>query len=257
LAPALFPTYARVIEYVATCIGLPITLSASESLDELPLGTIDLAFLCGLQYVRLADAAVRRGAPPPVEVVAAPVLLDARYAGHPIYFSDLVVARDSSYRHVDDLAGCRCAYNERTSHSGYVVVQYSLLARGLGMTYFREWIATGAHARSLAVVARREADVAAIDSHVLQALFATDADLAAGVRIIGSLGPSTIPPLVVRHDVDDGLKRQVRDILAHLHEDASMRAHLQAGWIDRFVGMGDADYDDIRAMHAAVISDRT
>lgn len=252
LAPALFPTYQRIVEHLAARVGLPISLTAGAPLDDLPTGELDLAFLCGLQYVRLADADAGGRARAPVELLGAPVLSGDRYDGRPIYFSDIVVRHESPYACLDDLADRRFAYNERGSHSGYVVVRYSLLARGHTPAYFGEWIATRAHARSLAAVASGEADAAAIDSHVLAALLERDDTLAARLRIVGSFGPSTIPPLVVRGDLDADFKRALREVLLHMHEDTAVRRHLRAGLIDRFVAIGDGAYDDIRAMRAVV-----
>lgn len=57
---------------------------------QLYAGEIHAAWICGLPYVLRADVADW-----PLELLAAPVIADARYGDRPIYFSDIVVHRDS------------------------------------------------------------------------------------------------------------------------------------------------------------------
>ena len=66
LAPSMEPVYAWIAEAVAAGLGTTAELHVGRSYGELADGRADLAFLCGLPYVHLADA------PPPVAPVAAP-----------------------------------------------------------------------------------------------------------------------------------------------------------------------------------------
>ena len=90
----------------------------------------------------------------PVEPLAAPVLRGERYHKKPIYFSDVVVRRDSLYTSFGDLRRCVWAYNEYVSHSGYNLVCYSLLERGEALPFFSKtmWdrINTFVYSKSLA-----------------------------------------------------------------------------------------------------------
>jgi ABC-type phosphate/phosphonate transport system substrate-binding protein len=77
-------------------------------------GAIQVLWLCGLPYVRKAqlnDFAI--------ELLAVPIPLGSRYRAEPIYFSDVVVKRDSRFRVFHDLRGSSWAYNEPFSHSGF------------------------------------------------------------------------------------------------------------------------------------------
>jgi phosphonate transport system substrate-binding protein len=134
------------------------------------------------------------------------------------------------------------------------VVHYSLLKEGGALAFFGEWVRTGAHARSLEAVANGDADATAIDSHVLAMLLRNDAALARHVRVIDSFGPSTMPPLVVRSDVDPHLKQELRRALLSMHERPTMCEHLRAGHIERFAAVDDARYDDIRRMYQIVMA---
>ena len=94
-------------------------------------------------------------------------------------------------------------------------------------------------------------DAAAIDSQVL-AIELRDHPRLAGLRVIGAFGPSTIQPVVAANRLPDRLKDQVRDLLVTLADDPAARPVLDYGLIDRFTPVGDAAYDDIRAMLATI-----
>jgi phosphonate transport system substrate-binding protein len=75
--------------------------------------------------------------------------------------------------------------------------------------------------------------------------------LRAQLRVIETLGPATIQPVVVARRLPAALKDALRAALVALGNDPSRRAALDAGFIARFTPISDADYDDIRAMVAA------
>ncbi len=245
LAPHLYRTYEHIARYVGGKVGCPTDLTVGQSTRDFAAGKIDVGFLCGLPYVRLADLSAS-----PVEPLAAPVLLGERYGHKPVYFSDVIVRSDSSFSSFDDLGGCTWAYNQRTSHSGYNVVCASLLERGKTLRYFGRMIESGSHQRSLEMVLEGEADAAAIDSHVLEVALLQNEDLASRLRVVEVLGPSSIPPVVVAKSLNNELKNWMREVLLTMHNDADGALVLHEGRIDHFVAMRDSDYDDIRAIFA-------
>src|SRR5438128_12478603 len=62
--------------------------------------------------------------------LAAHVLDEARYQDRPVYFSDVIVGRDSPLRSFDELRGHSWAYNEAGSFSGCLLVRHHLLQMG-------------------------------------------------------------------------------------------------------------------------------
>lgn len=192
-----------------------------------------------------------RQQPAPVEPVAAPVLQGARYRGQPIYFSDVVVHRDSPYRRFADLRGATWAYNDQDSHSGYNITRFTLMQMGETQGFFGRVTETGYHQRSIQMVADREVDASAIDSQVLAVELRDNPKLAARLHVIDSLGPSTIQPVVVSSVLPDALKSSIRDALLALDADQAARRQLAQGFVERFVAIGDEAYGDIRAMEAA------
>jgi phosphonate transport system substrate-binding protein len=247
LAPNIYRTYEHVARYVGEKVGYPTRLTVGRSFEEFAAGQVDVGFICGLPYVHLADSPDS-----PVELLAAPVLQGERYRHKPVYFSDVIVGSDSPYTSFDDLGGRVWAYNQRTSHSGYNLVCYSLLEQGKTLRYFRTMVETGSHQHSLQMVLEGQADATAIDSHVLDVLLSQDRDLTLQLRVIAILGPSSIPPVVVTRNLDSNLKRRVQEVLITMHHDSDAALGLHEGRIDRFVPVTDADYDQIRNIFARV-----
>ena len=178
---------------------------------ELGSGKIELAFVCSPPLIWLDGA---------VEAIAAPVLSDPRFGGRPLYCSEVLVARDSPFRSLEDLRGRRWAVNESSSWSGYWVT----LRRVGNWDYFGQVVAAGFHQRALRMVAAGEVDGSAIDCQVLAVELDRHPDLASRVRIIDSLGPAPSQPVVVRSTLDPGQKEELRRCLFDL-EGPVLAAH--------------------------------
>jgi phosphonate transport system substrate-binding protein len=247
LAPSLYETYRYIARSIGEKVGQPTTLTDMGAINRAPTGSefaageVDVGFICGLPYVNMADAPSC-----PVELLAAPVLRGERYQQRPVYFSDVVVRRESVYTSFEDLHGCRWAYNQKESHSGWNMVCYSLLERGKALDYFGELLETGSHQCSIARVLDGQADATAVDSQVLEVLLASDSRAAAELRILDMLGPSSIPPVVIARRVDQPLKHAIAEALLAMHNDPLAASALGAGAIERFVQVRDEDYRDIR-----------
>jgi phosphonate transport system substrate-binding protein len=183
---------------------------------ELASGQVDVAFVCSPPLVWLGGA---------VEAIAAPVLTDPRFHDRPLYSSEVVVGRDTTYRSLKDLRGARWAYNESSSWSGYWVT----LTQVGGWTYFGDVVAAGSHRAALRMVASGQVDGSAIDCQVLAVELRDHPELADRVRIVDSLGPAPIQPVVVRTALDPGLKRHVQACLSELHGDV-----LERFFVERF-----------------------
>ncbi len=249
LAPGMRPVYARLLAYAGDQLGVQITLDVGD--DYAAVFDYDLALICGLPYVLRTPPCTDSAR---LEALAAPVLTDPRCAGRPVYFSDVIVRRDSPFQTLADLRGGRWAYNELESQSGYGIVCYILVERGLTRDFFSEMIAAGFHDRAIQLVRAGEIDAAAIDWQVLALAQRADPTLADDLRVIDTFGPSTIQPLAATDRVDAALKDDLRAVFAELHTVPALASWLAQGFVARWVPVHDADYDDIRAMWAAVIA---
>jgi phosphonate transport system substrate-binding protein len=211
-----------------------------QLLDE---GVIHSGWICGLPYVLLADRYRPR-----MELLAAPVMAGVRYAGRPVYFSDVVVRHDSPARSFLDLRGSRWGYNEPRSHSGYEVVRFYLSQLGERTGFFGKAIETGAHQETLRSILEREVDASAIDSTVLETELRHRPSLRMQLRVIGTLGPSPAPPWIVSHRLPRILRLRLRSVMLDMHKDSGGRAILREARMARFARVSDRDYDPIRSM---------
>ena len=212
-------------------------------LQMLEDGRVHLGFLCGWPYTQRADRPGR-----PVEVLCAPVMAAARYADRPVYFTDVIVRRESPWRTFAELRGRSYAYNDPDSHSGYNIPRDHLLRLGETAGYFGRVVASGSHQSSIRMVAEGAIDASGIDSTVLELELRARPELADALRLLESVGPNPIPPVVVPRALDSGLKARLRELLLGMHGDAEGRDVLAVGLVGRFAEAGDADYDPVRAM---------
>jgi phosphonate transport system substrate-binding protein len=242
LAPNMLPVYRFITRFVSDRLRLPAELQVGFSYTQL-YDEVDIGFICGLPYIQLAE----RG-DPPVEPLAAPVLEGDRYGGQPIYYSDVVVRRDSPFHSFADLRGRSWCYNETQSQSGYGITRYHLAQLGETGGFFGEVVEAGWHERSLRLVYSGDVDASAIDSQVLAIALRDQPELAAELRILESLGPSTIQPIVASRRLCPSLRADLQAVLVEMHRHHLAREPLAHGFVERFVPVSDGDYDDIRAM---------
>jgi phosphonate transport system substrate-binding protein len=246
-------TCRQIARYVGDRLGIP-----TEFVDDIPwqereqlldAGEAHLGWICGLPYVWKADRE-----PSPIELVAAPVMQHPRYQGRPVYFSDVIVRRESEYRAFADLRGVSWAYNEPHSQSGYNITRCHLAELGESKGYFGRVVEAGSHLRAIEMVLDHRVDAAAIDSTVLELEWRARPELETELRVIASLGPSPIPPWVVTRNLPAELREAIRHVFWRMHESADGREILERGLVKKMVRVEDRDYDPIREM--ARIADR-
>jgi phosphonate transport system substrate-binding protein len=247
MADNTLPVMAEIAAYAERRLGLP-----TEFVDQIPWqqreerfdrGEIQVCWICGAPYVQKADQPDL-----PIELLAAPVMRGDRYQNRPIYFSDVVVRRDSPFQQFTDLRGCRWAYNEPRSHSGYFLTRYHLAMLEETRGFFGSVVESGAHQTSLQQVLSGKVDASAIDSTVLEHALREDPSLHRQIRVIDTLGPSPAPPWLVSTTVSAALRARLRSLLVQMADDLEGAAILERGGLARFVLVGDRDYDPIRHM---------
>ena len=243
LAPNMLPVYQAITEEVGRRLGIETELVVETDYESCAQDKNEVCFVCSLPYVEFE----RQGISPAIPI-AAPVLEGERYADQPVYYSDVIVHRDSPFRSFLDLRGRSWAYNEPHSHSGYGITRYHLVEIGETHGFFGEVVEAGFHEESISMVAAGEIDASAIDSQVLAVAMRDDPSLARSLRIVDALGPSTIQPVAVSKRVPLELRAEILQVLTSMHEDPDVRERLSLGLVERFVPVGPSDYDDIRMM---------
>jgi ABC-type phosphate/phosphonate transport system substrate-binding protein len=243
LAPNVLPVYEAVTEEVGRRLGIETELTVETSYESCEKDTNEVCFVCSLPYVTFERRGLDLAVP-----VAAPVLEGERYKGRPIYFSDVIVHRDSPFRSFLELRGRSWAYNEPLSHSGYGITRFQLVRLGETNGFFGEVVEAGFHQEAIRMVARKEVDGSAIDSQVLAIELRDHPDLAEQVRVVEALGPSTIQPVAVSRRVPKEMRDAIQDVLVTMSEEPAVRNRLRAGLVERFVAVDARSYDEIRRM---------
>ncbi|MCP3138217.1 phosphate/phosphite/phosphonate ABC transporter substrate-binding protein [Pyxidicoccus xibeiensis] len=241
--------YAKLADWLARELGRQVEFVSGFSygtIDEMiDDGAVDVGFICGYPYVLKHDRPE-----PVVDVLAAPVVKSPRYKDQPLYFSDLIVREGSRFQRFEDLEGATLVYNEEKSNSGYNMPRSFLIERGLTKGFFGKVIRSGSHEESIRMVAEGEADASFVDSLVLDYDREKGLGSAGQVRVLMSLGPEAIPPVVVSTQMAPELRERMRAALTHMHEDPEGRRILDEALLSRFAPVEDAHYDGIRRRHA-------
>jgi phosphonate transport system substrate-binding protein len=235
--------YELVTEEVGRRLRLPTELVVESSYESCEKDENEVCFVCSLPYVIFERRGLDLAVP-----VAAPVLEGDRYGGRPIYFSDVIVHRDSPFRRFLDLRERSWAYNEPLSHSGYGITRYHLVTLGETNGFFGQVVEAGFHREAIRMVARGEVDGSAIDSQVLAIELRDHPDLAEQVRVVEALGPSTIQPVAVSRRVPPDMREAIRQVLVTMAEDPARRQRLTLALVHRFAPVDAGSYDDIRMM---------
>jgi len=264
LSPGLpLELFEDVGAYLEEELGLPVSLEAETRVsapppgepDPFSLDQADLGFLCAPGYFWLSARD-----PAAVDLVgAAFVFDDPRTRGEPVYFSDLVVAGSSPARALEDLAGSTWAYNDPCSLSGYFGVLEALAERGLDEGFFGRVVCAGSHRRALELLARGEADCAAIDSNYRLLEGCRDPGLAARIRVIQSFGPHPIQPIVARRGLGRAFSGRIARALLRMHEHPRWHGLLARSRVVRFAEVTEAHFAAERARLARCerVSSRT
>jgi phosphonate transport system substrate-binding protein len=246
-APVAEAFAAAVARFVGDDLGIAVEFVAGMPWQErqrgFDTGRIHVCWMCGLPYVWRSD----RSAPHPV-LLAALVPAGPRYADRPVYFSDVVVRRESAWTSFAGLEGATWAYNEDSSHSGYNAVRERLARLQRPRGFFGTVIASGSHEASLGLLLKGEVDACAVDSTVLDLLGRDEPALGQRLRVIESIGPSPAPPWVASPVVPPSMRQAIARALLAMAGDARGRLVLDSGMAARFAEVADSDYDPIRRM---------
>ena len=237
LGASVQSVHRAIAGYLGARLGINVELSSGadwhQDFSDLVAGAAQLGFLCGLPYTKNSDR---------LDPLAAPVLVGDRYEGRPVYFTDLVVRGDSALREVADLRGARFAFNGRDSLSGWNAVIASVGTP----RFFGELIESGAHLESLRMVVEGRADVAGIDSTILDLELGLDPTLGERLRVVSVIGPYPTPPVAASVVLSPQTRERLRAELIGMHQVPEGRGILAAGLIRHFIPVSPPDYDPIR-----------
>ncbi len=235
--------YRDFLRYVQEKIGVKVDYVDREGYAEinemLKNGQLEAAFVCSGPYV---DGHGQFG----LELLAAP-----QAYGVTVYYSYIIVPKSSPVRSFAGLRGKRFAFTDPLSNTGKLVPTYMLARMSeTPESFFKEFIFTKAHDKSIKAVAQEVVDGAAVDSLIWEYLNATNPEFTAKTRILEKSPPYAIPPVAVPRTLAPELKEKLRQAFLNAHDDPKGREILQKMRIDRFVAIDDHAYDSVREMQA-------
>lgn len=241
--------YQRFLKYIEKKVGRPVEFVDRENYAEINKlvkeGQIDVAFVCGGPYV---DGHADFG----MELLVAP-----RAYGDQVYYSYIIVAKDSPIQSLADLRGKTFAFTDPLSNTGTLVPTY-LLAK-MGETpehFFKKTFFSQSHDKSIKAVAQGVADGAAVDSLIWEYAARVNPEFTAKTKIINKSAPYGIPPVVVRSGLDPVLKERLRQVFTEAHLDKEGAEILQGMMTEQYLPIADSAYDSIREMKSWIAAQK-
>jgi len=152
-----FGFYKEILSYISQKISLPIQLIQRETYEEvnnlIKENDLHAAFVCTGAYVTGHDDFG-------LELLVAPVAY-----GKSVYYSYIIVPKDSSAHTLDDLRGRKFAFTDPMSNTGKLSPTYMLAKMAEDENqFFSSFIFTYNHDKSIEAVAKKMVDGAAVDS---------------------------------------------------------------------------------------------
>lgn len=137
-----------------------------------------------------------------------------RQNGSVLYEGQIIVLQQSKFNNIADLRGHVFAYVDRYSGSGFYFPNVYMAEQGIKpLEFFSRVVFTQSHRSSILGVLDGTYDAAAVFSASL-----VDQS-AEGLRVIARTGPIPNDPVVVREDLEPGLKSRIEKAMLTMHED--------------------------------------
>lgn len=199
---------------------------------------LGLVMMCGLPYAQRNDRTT---------LIAAPAPSPQRYAGRPVYFTDLVVRADSPSQRLEDTFGGVVGYTIPDSMSGGLALRavFAPYRKTAGRPLFRHSIGQLIHARGvIEALARGDIDVGPLDSYYHDLLRHNDPSFASQVRVVASTPARPIPPLVATANLPEQTLSRLRSALVDSIAEPSLAQLRERLLLANFI-VPDADRYDI------------
>jgi phosphonate transport system substrate-binding protein len=240
-----FVSYKELMDYIGEKLGMDVELVQREKYEEvnelLRKDLLDVAFVCTGAYV---DGHDDFG----MEILVAPVT-----QGRTVYYSYIIVPKDSPAKSLEDLRGKTFAFTDPMSNTGKLAPTYKLaLMNETPAHFFKSTTFTYSHDKSIEGVARKVVDGASVDSLIWDYLNWKNPEFTSKTKIISKSDPYGIPPIVVSKAVSPELKANIKDLFLRAHKDPKGKEILSKIMIEKFVAVDDGIYDSVRNMQSWV-----
>jgi phosphonate transport system substrate-binding protein len=231
--------YQPLADYLSKKVGMTIRLTVlpryGNIIDNFVSSEMDGAFFGSFTYVLAHE---KLG----VEVLARPVGLDGTSTYHGLIF----VRKDSGIKSIQQMKGRRFAFVDKATTAGYLLPLAYFRGHGKNYrTFLRESYFTGTHEDAILDVLNRKADIGAAKNTVYQRLGGSDDRINKELVIIERSPDVPENGLAVRKDLEDSLKKELKETLLTLHEDPEGMAILKEFGVRCFIETNNNDYRSV------------
>lgn len=241
----------RLTEIVARHAGIDIEARELASYEELGRAiearAVDFAWLPPIAFIEVD----RRRAVVPLASAARAVGPDGEMA---LTFTSVIVVAKASYAmRLRDLAGCRAAWVDRFSASGYVLPRLELAAAGVDLARFASETFHGSHTDVVRAVAMGHADFGGTFASygargtVVRSAWRELPEVASRVRVLARVGTLPAEIIAARSDMPAALQTVLTQAFVAASRDPRNRSLLyQAFGADELKPWKAPGYDRLR-----------
>jgi len=175
-----------------------------------------------------------------VEAVARPEYLDGTSTYHGLLF----VRKDSGISNIEDMKGKRFAFVDKATTAGWLLPLYYFKTHGVDdhRAWLRESYFTGTHEGAIYDVLERKADIGAAKNTVYSALASQDSRIEADLTVLTVSPDVPANGLFLRSDLEEPLRRKIREALLNMDRDEAGRAVLEEFGATKFIATSHDDY---------------
>ncbi len=232
--------YEPLADYLSKKAGAKIEIKVlphyGNIIDNFSSLRLDGAFFGSFTYA-LAHAKLS------LEVLARPEYLDGVSTYHGLIF----VRKDSGIRTAKDMKGKRFAFVDKATTAGYLLPLAYFEKHGIRNynTYFKETYFAGTHGDAIYDVLDKRTDIGSAKNTVYERMANTDDRIGNELIILEKSPDVPENALAVRKDLDNSIKKKLKDALLTIGDDPEGRIVLKKFGARRFIETLDEDYKPV------------
>jgi ABC-type phosphate/phosphonate transport system substrate-binding protein len=164
------------------------------------------------------------------------------------YRSAIVVRADEAADALDDLRNRRCVVNEPDSNSGMNLFRAALAPVAGGARFFQSVQFSGAHSRSMELVAAGEADVTAIDCVTFAYISRLQPHLASRLRVVDWTPAGPCLPYVTSRLMSEATLEALRTAIADVFAERALAPTRDALLLENIDLSPDTSFDRVQQL---------
>lgn len=181
-----------------------------------------------------------------VEFLARPINIDntSEYKGY------IFVRKDSGIKNVADMKGKRMAFVDKATTAGYVFPVAYLKEKGVSdiKTFFKEYYFAGSHDAAIHAVLDKRSDIGSAKHSMYDRVARSDPRVKNDLIILAESPWVPSNGLGVKKDLDETIKKQLKDTLLSMERDPEGREILKQFEALRFIATTNDDYTPVFTM---------